>query len=140
MGISYKNGSGYPDPTAHYAVRNIEQEEKTLHIGYPTGYMDIRLEKFFPCTMDKARKLFRLVRQYCPPEEKEKLMRYLLKLEKKYSSQIRTFTEKTETVTAKGKQREWNARLHEAQRVLDRTRRNMELLRDITGYGEEVER
>ena len=31
MGISYYNGSGYPDPTAHYAVRHLEKEEKMLH-------------------------------------------------------------------------------------------------------------
>ena len=41
MGISYYNGSGYPDPTAHYAVRHLEEEEKMLHCvphrshGYP---------------------------------------------------------------------------------------------------------
>ena len=37
MGISYKNGSGYPDPTAYYAVQHMEAEEKRLHIRYPSG-------------------------------------------------------------------------------------------------------
>ena len=63
MGISYYNGSGYPDPTAHYAVRHLEEEEKMLHIVYPTGRMDIRMDKFFPATLDRARKLFRLMAQ-----------------------------------------------------------------------------
>ena len=37
MGISYKNGSGCPDPTAYYAVQHMEAEEKRLHIGIRPG-------------------------------------------------------------------------------------------------------
>ena len=28
MGISRNNGEGYPDPTAHIAVRNVEADAK----------------------------------------------------------------------------------------------------------------
>ena len=41
MGISYYNSSGYPDPTAHYAVRHVEEEEKMLHIVYPKGHLSL---------------------------------------------------------------------------------------------------
>lgn len=71
MGISYKNGSGCPDPTAYYAVQHMEAEEKRLHIRYPTGQMILEIERFFPCTVAKARKLSPLIRQYCEKAEKE---------------------------------------------------------------------
>ena len=64
MGISRYNASGYLDMTAHLAIQNMEREEKVLHIEYPTGYMNIRMEAFFPCTVKRADKLFRMVRRY----------------------------------------------------------------------------
>lgn len=72
MGISYKNGSGCPDPTAYYAVQHMEAEEKRLYIRYPTGQMVLEIERFFPCTVVKARKLSPLIRRYCEKAEKKK--------------------------------------------------------------------
>ena len=89
MGISYKNGSGCPDPTAYYAVRHMEAEEKRLHIRYPTGQMVLEIERFFPCTVAKARKLSPLIRRYCEKAEKEKLRQYLTKQEINYRSRIK---------------------------------------------------
>ena len=45
MGISRNNGEGYPDPTAHIAVRNVEADAKKLKINYPTGYIELNLER-----------------------------------------------------------------------------------------------
>ena len=81
MGISYKNGSGCPDPTAYYAVQHMETEEKRLHIRYPTGQMVLEIERFFPCTVAKAKKLSPLIRRYCEKSEKEKLRQVLVKQE-----------------------------------------------------------
>ena len=72
MGISYKNGSGCPDPTAYYAVQHMEAEEKRLHIRYPTGQMVLEIERFFPCTVAKAKKLSPLIRRYCEKIRKGK--------------------------------------------------------------------
>ena len=69
MGISYKNGSGCPDPTAYYAVQHMEAEEKRLHIRYPTGQMVLEIEHFFPCTVAKAKKISPLIRRYCEKSE-----------------------------------------------------------------------
>ena len=91
MGISYYNGSGYPDPTAHYAVRHLEEEEKTLHIVYPTGHMDIRMDKFFPSTLDRARKLFRLMAQYSSSEDKHRLLEFLRQKEQKLINQEESY-------------------------------------------------
>jgi len=60
MGISRNNGEGYPDPTAHIAVRNVEADAKKLKINYPTGYIELNLERFFPCPQSKAKKVFRV--------------------------------------------------------------------------------
>ncbi len=79
MGISYYNGSGYPDPTAHFAVRHLEEEEKMLHIEYPTGHMDIRMDKFFPATLDRARKLFRLMAMHSSYVEQKRKFESLAK-------------------------------------------------------------
>ena len=86
MGISYKNGSGCPDPTAYYAVQHMEAEEKRLHIRYPTGQMVLEIERFFPCTVAKAKKLSPLIRRYCEKSEKEKLRQFLMKQEINYRS------------------------------------------------------
>ena len=64
MGISYKNGSGCPDPTAYYAVQHMETEEKRLH-PVSDRADDLEIERFFPCTVAKARKLSPLIRRYC---------------------------------------------------------------------------
>ena len=91
MGISYKNGSGCPDPTAYYAVQHMEAEEKRLHIRYPTGQMVLEIERFFPCTVAKAKKLSPLLRRYCEKSEKEKLRQFLTKQEMNYRSRIKAY-------------------------------------------------
>ena len=58
MGISYKNGSGCPDPTAYYAVQHMEAEEKRLHIRYPAGQMVLEIERFFPCNRCESKETF----------------------------------------------------------------------------------
>ena len=72
MGISRYNAEGYHDPTAHLAVCHVEEGEKILHLSYPNGSMDIQLFCFFPCTQEKAKKFFRLVRRYSSSKDKAK--------------------------------------------------------------------
>lgn len=77
MGISRKNGEGYPDPTAHIAVRNVEADAKKLKINYPTGYIELNLERFFPCPQVKAKKVFRLIHCYCTQADKTRLLEFM---------------------------------------------------------------
>ena len=98
MGISYKNGSGCPDPTAYYAVQHMEAEEKRLHIRYPSGQMILEIERFFPCTVVKARKLSPLIRRYCEKSEKEKLRQYLTKQEINYRSRIKAYQNRAKKI------------------------------------------
>lgn len=77
MGISRTNGEGYPDPTAHIAVRNVESDAKKLKINYPTGYIELNMERFFPCPQVKAKKAFRLIHRYCTQSDKARLLDFM---------------------------------------------------------------
>ena len=127
MGISYKNGSGYPDPTAYYAVQHMEAEEKRLHIRYPSGQMILEIECFFPCTVAKARKLSPLIRQYCEKAEKEKLQQFLKKQEMNYLSRIKAFQNREKKSEDESEKRDLQQRIREGERMLQRIRRNIEI-------------
>ena len=127
MGISYKNGSGCPDPTAYYAVQHMEAEEKRLHIRYPSGQMILEIECFFPCTVAKARKLSPLIRQYWEKAEKEKLQQFLKKQEMNYLSRIKAFQNREKKSEDESEIRNLQQRIREAERMLQRIRRNMEI-------------
>ena len=127
MGISYKNGSGCPDPTAYYAVQHMEAEEKRLHIRYPTGQMVLEIERFFPCTVAKAKKLSLLLRRYCEKSEKEKLRQFLVKQEINYRSRIKAYQNREKKTEEETEKRELQRCIRECERMLQRIRRNMEI-------------
>lgn len=131
MGISYYNGSGYADPTAHYAVRHIEEEEKMLHIQYPTGHMDIRMDKFFPATLDRARKLFRLMAQYSSGEDKHRLLEFLRQKEQKLKNQEESYAKQAQGCAKKMDVHKYTSLARNAEIEKHRTRRNIELLCQI---------
>ena len=62
-------------------------QNNVFHISYPTGYMDLRLDAFFPCTVVKARKISRLVRNHCSQEQKTDLIAYLVQRAKSLEEQ-----------------------------------------------------
>lgn len=74
MNHNYYNDEGYPDPTAFEALRSTE----AFRVDYPSGYVRIQPDSFFPCTMVKARKLFRLVHRYCSRSQQEELLTIML--------------------------------------------------------------
>jgi hypothetical protein len=81
MGINRYNAEGYRDPTAYEAVKNTE----TFRITHPTGYLELNTENFFPCTVEKGRRVFRLVRENCTEEQKRELLALLLRKAKAYA-------------------------------------------------------
>ena len=127
MGISYKNGSGCPDPTAYYAVQHMEAEEKRLHIRYPSGRMNLEIERFFPCTVVKARKLSPLIRRYCEKTEREKLQRFLKKQEMNYLSRIQAFQNREKKSEDESEKQELQRCIRVCERMLQRIRRNIEI-------------
>lgn len=127
MGISYKNGSGCPDPTAYYAVQHVEAEEKRLYIRYPTGQMVLEIKRFFPCTVAKAKKLSPLIRRYCEKSEKEKLRQFLTKQEINYRSRMKAYQNREKKSEDESEMRDLQQRIREAERMLQRIRRNLEI-------------
>lgn len=127
MGISYKNGSGCPDPTAYYAVQHMEAEEKRLYIRYPTGQMVLEIERFFPCTVVKARKLSPLIRRYCEKAEKEKLRQFLAKQEINYHTRIKALQNREKKSEDESEKQELQRCIRVCERMLQRIRRNIEI-------------
>jgi hypothetical protein len=137
MGISRYNAAGYLDMTAHLAIQNVERDEKILHIGHPTGYIDIRMDAFFPCTVKRGAKVFRLVRQYSPTADKHRLLTFLLKKAQRYASQIKSFEGQ---IAENGKEKDakyLSQQLKDAQRKLAMTQRNIAQFKEMTGYNTE---
>lgn len=52
------------------------------------GFMEIYPDKFFPCTVEKAKKLFKLVDQWCSDETIAELYQYLQQEQIKASEQM----------------------------------------------------
>lgn len=75
MANDYYNSEGYYDPTAGEALRNAT----SFRIVHPTGYVQIETDSFFPCTVEKSKKLFRMVRQYCSQKQQDELLKLMLK-------------------------------------------------------------
>ena len=113
MAISKYNAEGYYDPTAYEGMRNVD----VFKISYPTGYMEINLEYFFPCTLDKARKVFPLIHRYSSEKDKERLLKFLQGLERYYADLMKEY---------EGKSQE---KFNEARKLLKRTVRNIELFK-----------
>lgn len=129
MGISKYNAEGYYDPTAYEGIRNAEADARKLKIIYPTGSMELNLDYFFPCTLDKARKVFLLINEYSSDADKTRLLTFLQKLENKYAAQMRDYADKAKSCPVNSpKFREYATLFKEARRLRQRTARNIDLL------------
>lgn len=128
MGISKYNAEGYYDPTAYEGIRNAEADARKLKIIYPTGSMELNLDYFFPCTLDKARKVFLLINEYSSDADKTRLLTFLQKLENKYAAQMRDYAEKAKSYPVNSSEfREYIAMFKDARRLRQRTVRNIEI-------------
>lgn len=128
MGISKYNAGGYYDPTAYEGLRNAEAEVRKLKITYPTGYMELNLNYFFPCTLDKARKVFSLIHRYSSEADKDRLLAFLHGLESRYFAQMQKCADKATSYPVKSDEcREYTSRFKAARRLRQRTARNIEL-------------
>lgn len=81
MGVNRYNAEGYCDPTAYEAIKNAE----TFRVTHPHGYLDLNTERFFPCTVDKGRRLFKLIRENCSEAQQQELLVVLLRKAKSYA-------------------------------------------------------
>ncbi|MCM1232371.1 MAG: hypothetical protein NC489_19795 [Ruminococcus flavefaciens] len=75
MGISRYNSEGYADPTAYEALRSID----VFRVDHPTGYIEVNIDTFFPCTVAKGKKLFKLIRANCSKRQQDELLLALVR-------------------------------------------------------------
>ena len=128
MGISKYNAEGYFDPTAYEGIRRAETDAGKLKIVYPTGCMELNLEGFFPCSLDKAKKVFSLIHRHSPESDKEKLLSFLHKLEKRYFSKMQEYAELAGAYPSRSvTSREYLAKFKEARWLWQRTASNTKL-------------
>ena len=128
MGISKYNAEGYYDPTAYEGIRRADVDAGKLKIIYPSGYMELNLEGFFPCPLDKARKVFSLIYRYSPEPDKDRLLTFLHRLEKRYFAQMQQYANEAAAYSANSdKWREYTAKFKEAMRLRQRAAKNIEL-------------
>jgi hypothetical protein len=126
--ISQYNTEGYYDPTAYKGIRQAEADARKLKITYPTGYMELNLDCFFPCTMDKARKVFSLICRYSSEVDKDRLLTFIRGLESGYFDQMQEYANKATSYPERSAEcREYISRFKEARRLRQRTSKNIEL-------------
>lgn len=61
-----------------------------LEIRYENGHMTIYVPVFFPCTQENAKKIFKLIKQYCSEEDRVALGRYLYLVREFLRAQMET--------------------------------------------------
>ena len=128
MAISKCNAEGYYDPTAYEGIRQAEADDGKLKITYPTGHIELNLDWFFPCSLDKARKVFSLIHRHSPEPDKDRLLAFLRRLEKRYFAQMQEYANEAAAYPANSdKWREYTAKFKEAMRLRQRAAKNIEL-------------
>jgi len=128
LGISKYNGEGYYDPTAYEGIKRFEESMKMMKINYPTGYMEINIDNYFPCNLDKAKKVFSLIHRYSTELDKDRLQEFFVEKEGRFYSKMSQYANKASSYPENSKEhREYLSRFKEARRLHQRIRRNREI-------------
>ncbi len=68
-----------------------------IRIDHDSGYLDLNIEAFFPCSPQKARKVFKLINRCCPYGDRAALRAELLELAKGYEAMCQMYEDKIHT-------------------------------------------
>jgi vacuolar-type H+-ATPase subunit B/Vma2 len=102
-----------------------------LVLNYPRGRMVFNVEKYFPCKLNVARKVFPLIGKWATEEDFDALWDYLTDRYAEYGYEARDFRLCAEEARLKENDRMfsyYNARAKESENLRKRTKRNIELL------------
>lgn len=108
-------------------------KDGNIQIKYPTGEMNLVIDKFFPATLERAKIVLRLMRDYSPPEDQMAIYSYLSKRLSEYDTMIGFYGQIVATGVNRKELREAGEGLRQSRAMYRRTKRNMELLQTITG-------
>lgn len=98
---------------------------ETLFIQHESGYMELYVEKFFPCKINVARKIFPMICRYCSEEVKNELKADLQEQLERYNVLIEKFKQELDIA----KSRNINARLSKTKTLQKRMIRNIEIFK-----------
>jgi len=131
MGISKYNAERYYDPIAYEGLTKVLESDKQFRINYQTGYMEINLDCFFPCTVREARKVFGIIHKYSSEIEIERLSAFLKDKEKYCYRRMKLYAEKAvELPTSSREYREMMGKFKEARTIHQRMKRNIEIFQE----------
>jgi len=122
MGISRYNSEGYADPTAYQAIRNME----TFQVDHPAGCIEVNIDRFFPCTVAKSRKLFKLICENCSKAQQDELLKALARKAKSCADEAARLEESLDDTACESQA--YRARLRRFKAL---TRQHSRLIRNI---------
>ena len=104
-----------------------------IQIKYPTGEMNLVIDRFFPATQERAKLVLRLMRDYSPPEDQMAVYSYLSQRLCEFESMMDFYGQIVATGVKRKELREAAEGLRISRTMYRRTKKNMELLLTITG-------
>ena len=108
-------------------------KDGVIQIKYPTGEMNLVIDRFFPATLERVKVVFRLMRDYSPPEDQQAVYHYLTEKLAEYEGKMEHYGQLVAVVTGRQRMREASQGLRESRTMCKRTKRNIELMIEITG-------
>ena len=91
--------------------------------------MELNTENFFPCTVEKGKRVFRLVREHCSEEQKKELLAILLRKAKSYADKALELDRRLDDATLNEKDyADSFSQLKNVKRQHERITRNIEQL------------
>lgn len=100
-----------------------------IRIDHDSGYLDLNIEAFFPCTIQKARKVFPLINRFCPHEDRAALMTDLTEMADGYNALYQMYTSRISAFPLDaGERRCWTRELKQTEVLRKRLRRNITFL------------
>lgn len=102
---------------------------EVLRIEYETGYMELIVDRFFPCPVQKMRKAAWLINQYCSDEAKAELRSVLRKKADGYAALCKTYRQKmVELPEGSSEYRYLKAQFNKGEILRKRTEQNIEMI------------
>lgn len=105
-------------------------QDTLLHIKYPTGEMNIIIDKFFPTTVARAVKVFQLVKEH-EPLDGTALYYHLEKLAKGYKDQIEHLSDVMDSTVSTEDYKTAYEEHRRCMRSYEQAKRNMRDLKKI---------
>lgn len=102
---------------------------EVLRVEYETGYMELIVDGFFPCPVQKMRKATWLINRYCSDETKAELLHALREKADGYTALCKTYRQKmVELPEGSSEYRYLKAQFNKEEILRKRTERNIEMI------------